>query len=248
MAALVPYDLFNELERLTPRGKKIVLTLLGYKNTEVKSLRIKDINTLLLKKRQQIDENIFIEVDKKIRSQLKIGSKQDYIYKGKNNNGMRDWSKFIATLKTSIRKESYFGSNDNGDNNFASNNNFVTPPRKTTRSDFGNSPSGQSPYRGDQPTNEAIAEGLRRQEIAQMDAIEEPGIGLSPSFDPKAYIRSEEDVFEEMFDDLAGMSDGAPDGARSDSDTDMEDFGQDPYRLCPSCVTGLCDTHIQLRF
>lgn len=228
MAALV-VDRVNSIKRyLNLPGKKVVLGLLGVSG--LKRKKEDDVNTLLDEMSEKISDLILISADEKIKKLKSKGIKYRYI------SDEEGWQLWIESLRSSNLAADFNEDKLSFESPPRRNPNKYNSPMQERNNDLGFncSPKNTSPdtdYLRYKQENEQkkLDSVLFDAKIAEYDSDLDP-----------------DNIDARIIGDLTTLS-----SDDSGSDTDMEDItfqGGPGNQLCPSCVTGLCDTHIQLRF
>ena len=238
MAALVVPEILVTLEdainSLRAKGKRKLLKALGYERGDVNKMLSPQVDEEL--KKYPITNEVMRKADKELRGDSGQYKDTDFL-----SGDSSTWQNYINSLDLSY---------DSG-TNFADGRNYqevFSPPEKNSQKpDYGHDPN-----RSPGITSPAIREGL----AVQMDSKMSPsqiGKDFSSIYDP---FQNPEEVDNE----IAELNFESDDNMQDESDDDMQDgygstdemqgFGPSDLRgqLCPACSSGLCDTHIQLRF
>lgn len=220
MAALAYYD--KIMACLTLKGKKQILTQIGEGGYK---LNKDGVNAFLksLAIASKITAKIITDAAGVIenRSSVIKSGTGEYIKSGK----VEEWNTFVAEVDN-------FAKDFNEDEK----NLAFSPKRANDRDDYDH--FSPSPRKKNPDLGHNRSPVVRRLEDDMLDA--EPTDNKYLKYDPELDL--EMSIRDQILFDLA---------RDDDKDEDMGSAaGGDPYggQLCPSCVTGLCDTHVQLRF
>lgn len=240
-------DLSEGLDRLTVCGKKLLLKeILKYKG-KTKDVKNEDLKQIIMSFKK--DSSILIELDDKLKKE----DKGKYIRDGRQlrgeYRGIRDWNNFITKLRSKASSSRSFSTpTKNKPTSVFTPGSDVTGPFFLPSAEKQNTDYGHDPETTLGVTNRVILEGMANEMDSQMSPslIGEELDGLySPTQDPESIQNYIADLDFDSDDDMQDRDDSLDDmEIPYDGNITSPSGGQ----LCPACISGLCDTHIRLRF